>query len=400
MNAAQSHRSRGFSFAIPALMDGCIGLVQTAIPLLALRFGANALFLGTMGSMAQGARLPVCMTTGMLSEKIGRTRVIIPAAAMASVACLGLSISRNNLQVLALYVVFMISVGAFYPSFQAFIGDRSPRGELRKNLSAFNVGWTVGGAAFTLMAGYMFATSEAWPFVAAALLATGSIYVVRAWSRIPVDPSYSDQQEPITAASVMGDVERPRALLQIARSAHFTGFFGYSAIRSLFPKLGYSIGYSDGTIGLLLGVMLIGQAAGIFVTSAGPWWRGRLWPLVMALVMGVVSGIGIVFAESRMMFAAAFLLQGTSLGIAYTQALYYGLQSRMKMGRNTGIHESLVAAGNISGAFVGGVVAQYISLRTPYSALAALSGAVLVVVGLYWKFGRRQLNAGSGDRGG
>lgn len=378
-------------------MDGCIGLVQTAIPLLAIRFGASALFLGTMGSVAQGARLPVCMTTGMLSEKIGRTRVIIPAATLAVVACAGLAISRNNSQVLALYVLFMISVGAFYPSLQAFIGDKSPRGELRKNLSAFNVGWTVGGALFTLIAGYMFATNREWPFLAAALLAAGSIWFVRAWSRNPLRPSDTDKQKTVSQSAL--DSESPGALLQIARSAHFVGFFGYSAIRTLFPKLGYSVGYSDGTIGVLLGVMLIGQALGIFSTSAGSWWRGKLWPLVMALLMGVVSGIGIVLAESRLLFAAAFLLQGVSLGIAYTQALYYGLQARMKMGRNTGIHESLVAGGNISGAFVGGAAAQYISLRAPYTAFAAMSGAVLIVVALYWQFGRRKLKAGCGGDG-
>ncbi len=383
VNNASSARTRGFSFAIPALMDGCIGFVQTAIPLLAIKFGASALFLGMMGSIAQGTRLPVCMTTGMLSEKIGRTRVIIPAAALATLTSIGLAVSANNTQVLILYVLFMISIGAFYPSLQAFIGDNSARGELRKNLSAFNIGWTVGGSACTLVAGYMFAAHQAWPFAVAALVAAGSIWFVRAWSKMNTDrrsddPSIGDASDPAP-----GMLAGPGPLLPIARSAHFIGFFGYSAIRSLFPKLGYSLGYSDGTIGLLLGAMLVGQAAGIFIAGAGPWWRGKLWPLVMALVMAVVSGAAICVVESKIMYAAAFFVQGTSLGIAYTQALYYGLQARTRMGKNSGIHESLVAAGNISGAFVGGMAAQFISLRAPYAVFSALSGLILIAGLIY-----------------
>ena len=367
-------------------MDGCIGFVQTAMPLLAIRYGASPLLLGNMWSVAQGLRLPVCMTTGMLSEKVGRTRVIIPAAALATLTAIGLAFAANNTQVLIYYILFMVSVGAFYPSLQAFIGDNSLKGELRKNLSAFNVGWTVGGSACTLIAGYLFAVHKAWPFAVGALVAAGSIWLVWAWSRLHLSERGralvdGNDIDPLLASSTGS----PGPLLPIARSAHFVGFLGYSAIRSMFPKLGYSLGYSDGTIGLLLGVMLIGQAVGIFVAGAGPWWRGKLWPLVMSLLMAVISGLAITVVESKALYAAAFLIQGTSLGIAYTQALYYGLQARTKMGKNSGIHESLVAAGNIAGGLVGGVAAQFISLRAPYAVYAGIAGLMLVAGLIYWQ---------------
>ncbi len=385
MDKSSSTRTRGFSFAIPALMDGCIGFVQTAVPLLAIRFGASPLFLGNMWSISQGARLPVCMTTGLLSEKVGRTRVIIPAAALATLTAIGLAFSANNAHIFVYYFFFMISVGAFYPSLQAFIGDNSAKGELRKNLSAFNIGWTIGGSACTLVAGYLFAAHKAWPFAVGALLAAGSIWFVRAWSRMHVSGGAQENGEGIDPMLLSSSTEGPGPLLMIARSAHFVGFFGYSAIRSMFPKLGYTLGYSDGAIGLLLGTMLVGQAVGIFIAGASPWWRGKLWPLVMALLMAIVSGLAIALVQSKALYAAAFLIQGISLGIAYTQALYYGLQARTKMGKNSGIHESLVAAGNISGGFVGGIAAQFISLRAPYAAFAVLSSLILIAGLIYWQ---------------
>lgn len=53
------------------------------------------------------------------------------------------------------------------------------------------------------------------------------------------------------------------------------------------------------------------------------------------------------------------------------------------MGRNMGIHEALVAAGQVSGSIIGGFAAQYIGLRSPYFilagiALAAFAGSIYV----------------------
>ncbi len=381
MDRSQIVRTRGFSFGTPALMDGTLGVVQTALPLLAIRFGATAWFLGVLGWTPQTVRLPFTLGAGLLSEKVGRTRVILPAASLAVLACVGLAIARNNLDVLLLYILLMASVGAFYPALQAFIGDHSPKGELRKNLSAFNVGWTVGASLCALPAGYLLATNRALPFATGALLAFGTIQLVRAWSRTPVvtagpaDPS----------AGPPGDDAGPGPLLLIARMGHFLGFFGLSTGRFMFPKLGTSLGLHEGEIGVLVAMMLVGQAVGILAASAGPWWRGKLWPQLLAMLMALCSGLIVFAAGSKVLFAAAFLVQGMSLGIAYTGALYYGLQARTNMGRNTGIHEFLVAAGNILGALAGGAAAEFINLRAPYLVFAGLSAlAALVSLG-YWQ---------------
>jgi len=364
-------RTRAFCFAVPALMDGALQLAQVALPLLAIRFGASALFLGMMRSTAQAVRLPFCFGSGMLSDRVGRTRVIIPAVSLAFLACLGFAAARNNAQLLVLYVLLMVSIGAFYPALQAFIGDHSPKGELRKNLSWFNVGWTIGGSVCALVSGYLLAAKQVLPFTISAFMVLIVIQVLIRWAQLPVVGSGAPND-----AGVRAD-DGPGPLLLISRIGHFLGFFGFSMTMSLFPKLGVELGMSEGTIGVVVGMALVGQAIGIFLSSAGPWWRGKLWPQLLAQGMAAASGVIVYFAVSRLLFSAAFLLQGISLGIAYTGALYYGLQARTNMGRNTGIHESLVAGGNISGAFLGGLAAQLISLRAPYVLFAGL--AVLAI---------------------
>lgn len=366
-------RTRAFSFIVPACMDGMINLAQVSLPLVALRFGATPWFLGMLGWVAQTVRLPCTIGSGMLSDKIGRTRVVIPAAAIAVLACSGLAIARDNGQLLLFYVLMSISVGLFYPALQAFIGDHSPRGELRKNLSWFNAGWTIGGSICGLISGYLLIITQPLPFASAAFVALLTIPLVAIWAKSPVAKHRASE----TAAQSPDDV--PGYLLIIARIGHTLGFFGYAMMRMQFPKLAKDMGMGEATIGLLVGLMLVGQAAGIFIANAGPWWRGKLWPQILAQGMLAASGVIVFIVKSPALFGTAFLVQGIGLGIAYTGALYYGLQTRTKMGRNTGIHESLVAAGNITGSFAGGAIAQFVSLRSPYVVFAGLCLAAMLV---------------------
>lgn len=373
-------RIRVFSFAVPACMDGMIGLAQTALPLVAIRLGADPWFLGMLGWTAQTVRLPCTIGSGLLSDKIGRTRVIIPACMLGILACAGLAIARTKPQLLLFYIIMSAAVGLFYPALQAFIGDHSPQGELRKNLSWFNAGWTVGGAACALAAGALLERWSGLPFALASLLAFITILLVLDWSRTRLTSHALPSEEVQIAPAVASQ----SSLLIIARTGHFLGFFGFAMSRLQFPKLATELHMSEKTIALLVGTMLVGQALGILAGNISPWWRGKLWPQLLAQGMLVASGVSVFLVSSPLLFGIAFLVQGTGLGIAYTGALYYGLQARTNMGRNTGLHEALVASGNIAGSFIGGLTAQFIGLRAPYITYAGLCLLAVVVSIVLW----------------
>lgn len=378
-------RTRVFSFTVPACMDGMIALAQTALPLVAIRFNATPWFLGMLGWVAQGVRLPCTIGSGLLSEKIGRTRLIIPAAILGSVACAGFVLSKNNTQLLVFYAMMAAGVGLFYPALQAFIGDHSPRGELRKNLSFFNAGWTVGASVCGLATGLLISAALSLPFVAASLLAFITIPLVIVWSSTRVGHISNVVEEAANAPAVDG----PGPLLVIARLGHFLGFFGFTMCRLQFPKLATDMHMPERNIALLVAMLLVGQAMGILVSSVGPWWRGKLWPQMLAQGMLLVAGFVVFSVRSPVMFGLAFLLQGTGLGIAYTGALYYGLQARTNMGRNTGVHEALVTSGNILGSLTGGVTAQFIALRAPYITYSALCLLAIAVSVVWWAVSMR-----------
>lgn len=361
--------TRIYSLLVPTCMDGMMGMVQTALPLLAISFGASAWFLGILGSIPQFLRLALCLLSGPISDRVGRMRLMLPAAVICMLVCTGFGFAGRKEELLVLYALLLGALGTFYPSFEAFIGDHSRQGELRKNLAWFNVGWSTGGALCATTAGFLFAESHAFPFLAAACLALVGGGLVVHWSRMPLVGHHADMEGEVSGKTNGG----PGALLLIARTGHFLGFFGLSIMRNIFPKLASEMGMKVGTIGLITGMVLVGQGLGMFLSGIGPWWRGKLWVQVVAQLSMACAGLVVFGASSKPVLGAAMLLLGLMSGISCTGALYYGLQSRSKMGTNTGIYESLIAGAFILGSFLGGLMAQRVSIRSPYLMFACLS---------------------------
>ncbi len=369
-------KDRHYSFSIPWCTDAAVAFLQTAVPLLAIRYGATSLKLGTVNVVGQAFRLPVSLTAGRLSEKVGRSWVMIPASVVLVFACFALTQAKSYGQIVLFYSIGITALGAFYPSLQALIADVSKHGELTKNLSWFNTGWCIGAASAGFIGSILVGIKLTYALYAGAFCGLAAIILIVFWRNSPI-------RRPRSTRLTVGQTEyHPPSLLLIARMGHFTAFFSFAIVRILFPELGLSLGWSEGNVAIVGSMLLYGQAAGILTSSASPWWRGKYWPQVAALGTMLVSGLAIGLASHPGILGSAFFFIGASLGITYPAALYHGMSARKKLGKNAGIHESLIAAGNIFGCLFGGIVAQRISDRAPYFLIAIVALASLIVAGI------------------
>lgn len=364
-------------------MDASLGLAMTAVPLLALRFGASAILLGTIGWVGPVLRLPACLYSGSVSEKVGRGRVMVPMACLVVLGYLGLAHASSNTHILVFFTLVIAAAGAFYPPLQSKIGDVSRRGELTKNLGAFNIGWCGGALLSVLAAAWLVGINLYLIFYAAIATGIMSIVLVLTWRAKAVDHAGASDNEESPRPE---DSNAP--LLFVARTGHFTGFLGMLAIRMLFPKLGAALHWSEQSIAIAIGVPVWGMATGMGLANLSPWWRGKMWPQATAQAVMLLSALPACLSTNPILICAGFFFAGLALSIVYTTALYHGLAIRQNRGRNMGIHEALVSAGDISGCLIGGLVAQYISLRAPYVMFAGLSGVCLIVTGVVWRGSR------------
>ena len=328
--------------------------------------------MGTIGMAAQVGRFPFCLIAGPLSEKVGKKAISVPAAMVMLAAAVGLSFSKNNMQLAVFYILAITSLGAFYPPIQVFISQVSKRGELTKNLSAFNFGWCFFSATAAFVSTWLIKRGTIVPFYAAAICAAIAAVLVIAWNARPVSATETMEVED-------APMEEPKHLLFISRMGLLSGYFGWATVAVLFPKLGKSLKWDDSTILATIAMLMWGQAIGILAANASPWWRGKLWPQVMAQATMALCGVVIVISSQPIALGAAFFVLGAMSSVAYTAALYHGLSSRKNKGKNAGIHESIIAAANITGCLIGGIVAQQFNLRAPYIAFTVFMGTCLVI---------------------
>lgn len=391
-------KARTYSLLVPWFMESGLVLLQTAMPLLAVRMGASWIMLGTIGWVAQAIRMPICFTSGHLSERVGRAAIIVPSALVCAVMTVWMAGAQSLTAVLVLYAIALAAVGAFYPPLQATVGDVSELGQLRKNLGMFNIGWCIGGAVAAWIAGQLVSSGLQWIFYLGATCCLIAAVLVITWraKREPVKPSSflgsaAAQETTDEPAPVAGDDFGP--LLLIARMGHFVSFFGFSVIRILFPKLGITaFGWSEATVAKVVAIFLWGLGVGILLANVSAWWRGKLWPQLLSQCVMLLSATAVAlvctpvmaFARVPGLVAAIFFAFGMALSISYSGALYYSLSSRKGKGTNTGIHESLVAAAGVSACLLGGIAAQKVGLSAPFGLLAILAGLSLVASGVVW----------------
>ena len=373
-------------------------LLQLAVPLLAVRLDANWTQLGAIGWIAQAVRMPICLTSGHLSERVGRAAIIVPAAIVCAAMIAALARAGTITHEIVLYTIALASIGAFYPALQAMIGDKSELGQLRKNLGVFNIGWCVGGAITAGIAGVLVGYGLNVLFYAGAACCLAAAALVLSWRAKPRVrarreglPVYEGVAEASGPAQPAGDDFGP--LLLIARLGHFCGFFGFSVIRILFPKMGIqSFGWSKPQVAAIIAVFLWGLAIGILLTNVSAWWRGKLWPQIASQCVMLACAVGAALACSPMLasavspalMAALFFGFGIAQSVTYAGALYYGLSSRKGKGTNTGIHEALVAAACVSGCLLGGTAAQHFGLVAPFALLAGLTMLSLIATTAIW----------------
>lgn len=360
-------------------------MLQTAMPLLAVDLHASYLLLGTIGWVAQAIRVPFCITSGRISERLGRTTIIVPAAIIAAATIAAHAHARSLTTVMVLYSIALAAIGSFYPPLQALIGDVSRPDELRKNVGMFNVGWCVGGAITAAIAGLLVKQSLSTVFYVGAGCCTMAAILVLSWRARPVAHRAEDEDA--------NSGEDYCALLLICRMGHSVGFFGFSVIRILFVKLGRtSFLWTKPTVAFVCAAFLCGLALGILMVNASPWWRGKLWPQVLAQSVMMFSAAAVAllsspvlsFLRSPASVGALFFAFGMAQSITYTGALYYGLSCGGSKGTNTGIHEAIVAGAAAAGCLFGGIAAQKTDAYAPFVLLAGLGLICLLATGFVW----------------
>jgi MFS family permease len=127
------------------------GAVTTFLPLFAdERALGNVGFFYTALAMAQ---LTARSSSGWLSDRLGRSRVVVPALALAMLGLIALASARSQPVLLAAAALYGLGIAGTQTSIVALIVDRTPRVALGSAMATYTMAWDVGAVIGSVLLG-------------------------------------------------------------------------------------------------------------------------------------------------------------------------------------------------------------------------------------------------------
>ncbi len=129
------------------------------VPLYARSFGAGALEVGMINSAFLFMAGIVSLPLGVLSDRLGRKRLILAGLALCAASSFLLCFSTSTSQMIEVYLLFGISMGMFGPTMMSYVADITPATHLGRAYGwytlALNGGMSVGPAMGGLVAEWL-----------------------------------------------------------------------------------------------------------------------------------------------------------------------------------------------------------------------------------------------------
>jgi len=357
-------------------MDFGGGLLSVAVPMTAVRFQADAQWVGVIGSAALAGYTVFCFLAQPLTDRWGRRTSMVFGSSLVTLFC-GLMTLAVALKSLPLLGIANFLAGVFYaffwPPTQAMAGVGVSPDRLFYTLLAYNLSWSSGRMVGTGLGGVLFELNPIAPFVIGTLVSGGVAFAALV---LPI-PNIK-----VSAASEGDPPNQIPPIVTAAQWGNFVRSFAVIEIVVLLPKLGKQWGWTESQISGLLFLLFAGQ---IFAFLTSPFViRKVTWAWVigtkavlggLAVLVGVVSG--------KWLMASLLSAIGVVAGLMTMLSLYLSVTTQGESVKGSSRHEAGVGAGGVFGPVLGGIALRY---GSPLTAFLLPSGLVLLTFALWdWR---------------
>lgn len=377
-------RSFAAFFIIPFLVDFALSGTGIVMNFRAQDLDATAFDLGLLG-FAWGLPYMIgCMIVGRLAEHYPR-KALMTLGLAADALLIWLAQWMPSPHTLALANVGIGIAGSlFWPVFEALISHEDKEAANRR-MGAFNLGWTLGIGGGLAAGGFL----SQWGFhqaltLLSALTAVSLLIFLSAAVKSDASPHLIS--EPVdTSLEEPTSIQLRLTYLYIAWVANFSLWFAAGTVNTLFPKLCRTLLIPDHTSGILIGLIMAGQAVAFYAISRTTSWHYRLLPMLFFQLLAIIGCALLGVSESTFAFAAAMLLMGVGRGLTYCCSLYYGIAAESGQVANAGIHEMLIGLSCAVGPLIGGRFAEYTDVPSTFLLCAFISLSGMAVEIFLWK---------------
>lgn len=319
---------------------------------------------------------------GLVADRIGRRRVIIPLLFIFGIGGVGIAFARTFSEVLLLRFLQGIGASALITLAVTLIGDvyDGPRRDAVMGLNSSTIG--TGAALYPLIGGALAGIRWNAPFL---FFGVGIAVGIAATAFLP-EPKSDDPSDVGTYLRSLGDVIASPKALAIFGAIFVVFFVFYGAVQTALPLLlSDEFALSSGEIGLTLAMVSIASAVVSSQYGRISQWRSAPELIALGFVAYGCSLLGVWLAPSPVFVGASLLAFGVGFGLVMPSidtTIVTAVSDRLRAGM-MGMRTSVLRLGQTAGPIAFTLLAEAV-FPTPtagYRTLLVACGIAILATG-------------------
>jgi MFS family permease len=363
-----------------------------ALPLFIRSLGVPLSTLGFIAAASTVVGIVVSLPAGILSDLIGRRRVILIAAIVFATAPFLYLIITAPWQLVLVRIYHGLATAILGPVAMAAVADTYEKGR-GERMAWYSSATMIGRFLAPFVGGILiFGTDFRWVYLADGF---AGVMALLAAIRLPLATTTSGsawqtfkRQRGNYGQEIAFVFRHPGILATSGIEA--VQYFAFGSLETFLPVyLNEKLGYSAWKIGLLFTVQILAAALTKPIMGRLSDRYGRV-PLISAgLVLGGVTTATLILSSNYLVFAVLIALFGLGLATvtASTSCLVADLSRSQGRGGALGILSSIMDIGHSTGPMVAGVLIAAYSYRMTFG----IVGVGLVVISLIYWLGMRRI---------
>lgn len=354
-----------------AVCFGCYSAAYMRIPVLPLfarSLGADTFQVGIITSSFMLTAGLFCLPLGIMSDRLGRKRLILIGLLISSVSSLIIGFCKTPWQMLGVYLFSGTGIAAFAPTMMSFVTDISPRTHLGRSYGWYTMAMYGGMSLGPAMGGFagQFLSFQ-WVFVISGIFIIPMFWVI--FFFLPRRKALHLQlQVKRRSRVIIRELLQNRPLLA-CWLVTLGSCFALGVFITFAPLHASDQGIGIGKIGIIFGTQaLVNALCRIPFGHLSDWVSDRR-TLVFTGLLGYSASIaGIGLATSLPFFLISAFAMGISQGIAFTAvgALISEVVPPDSRGLAMGGYNTCIYVGMMVSALVMGIVTRELGFRTGF----------------------------------
>jgi MFS family permease len=360
------------------LADVVGGIISPTFSLYAKGLGLSLALIGLLGTVGGVTQLLTALPVGILSDRIGRPRLLRAGLLTSALATMLFSLAEGPALLFAGRVLLALSMVATFQIGAAHLGDITPRGGRSFAFGCYATAMGLGFAAGPLLGGQIaerYSTAFAYQ-VAAGIALLGFVVAVRGLH----DSTGELRRATASSARIFSglrEVVGRKSIMLVSFGNLLMSLTFIGAITTFFPIYGDSLFLTQATIGTMFALRAFVSTLGRFPNGIIARFFGSQVVMLGALGLEAMVMFGIAASSSTTALMIFIALDGLAFG-AYLVAgqTFLAENTEVEMrGAAVGVYATASGLGGTVGALALGLIANRWGVASVYP----VTGVILVV---------------------